>query len=300
MSKIFVPFEQVKKFVNSDLNDAARDQDLKQHFIAATKWAETYTRRKFDGELLRTEYRSSNSQRRLTLSHYPLLSIDELNIDSSQAWASTTIVDAANYWTNDEVGELSLISSASFLPGFLGQGDEDIRIKYYGGFIAEKTVVSPASKNPIHTIADNLLSYESSFDVFVKTSGHFTSAGTGIVVTGLDENGDAISETIIPYSNDTTLSKITFNFLSTRFTKITAVDSSELAGTGLVSVTGCSMPSDLRSAICILTAFLYKLDQQARIGVRSRSTQGQSETIAEDKMPPSAKILLDLYKNWNA
>lgn len=297
--KLFVPFEQVKKFVNSSLDDAARDQDLKQHFFTATKWAETYTRRKFDGEILRTEYLSGNKNKSLILQSYPILSIDELNVDAGQAWASTTVIDSANYWTNDERGELSLFSDA-ITGSWFASGEDDIRVQYYGGWIAEKTVVSPAAKSASHTIADTLLGYGTDFDLFLKTTGQFTALSTGIVVTGLDENGDSITENVIPYNGDTIASKATFNFLSTKFTSITSVDSSALTGAGLISVTACSMPPDLRSAICILTSFLYKLDQQARVGVRSRSTQGQSETISEDKMPPAAKTLLDLYKNWNA
>lgn len=297
--KLFVPFEQVKKSLNLTLDDVSKNQDLKQHFDAATQWAETYTRRKFDGEILRTEYFSGNQNRSLILQSYPILSIDELNVDSGQAWASTTVIDPANYWTNDETGELSLFGN-TITGSWFESGDEDIRVQYYGGWIAEKTVVSPAAKSASHIIADDLLGYGTSFDVFIKTSGQFTVVSTGIVVTGLDENGDSITESVVPYVTDTALNKATFNYLSPRFTKITSVDSSALTGSGLVSVTACSMPSDLRSAICMLTSFLYKIDQQARIGVRSRSTQGQSETIAEDKMPAAAKLLLDLYKNWNA
>lgn len=274
------------------------------HLLAAQSWAETYCRREFDGEKLRTQYFDGNRNRSLIAQHYPIRSVSELAIDNGQSWGTDSIVSSSDYWIDSERGEVSLNTDVSFNntqgPVFI-KGEKNIRLKYYGGWIAEQTVVAAAVKGASHTIANDLLTYGQNFAIFLKTSGAFSAVSTGVVITGLDVNGAAYSESVIPNVNDTgaTVAKPTISFATSPFSKITAVDSSALTGAGTIAVTAVSMPNDLRAAIMYLAIYLYKLDNQSRIGVNTRSTQGQSETLAPDEMPFAAKLILNLYKNIN-
>jgi hypothetical protein len=302
MSKLFVPLEQVKKGLNVPLSDASKDQDISGFLLSAQNQAEKYCRREFDGQKLRTEYISGTHAHSLILKHYPIRSISEVNIDPSQIFSAATAIDSSAYWVNADRGEISLITSN--IPQLLFQvnwpeGQENIRIKYYGGWVSETTVVASAVKTSTHTIADNLLTYGQNFYALLKTTGQFTAGGAGVLITGLDENGTSITERIVPNITDATLSKSTLSYSMNLFSKITAVDSSALTGAGSLSLTAVSMPADLRGAIVNMVGYLYKMDQQSRIGIRSRSTQGESETIDDGELPKVVTQVLDLYKNWN-
>lgn len=298
-TKLFVPLEQVKKGLNLSLSETVRDHDIYQYILAAQTTAETYIKRSLDGEKSRTERYSGNNQRVLVLDNRPIRSITSFNIDNSHEFTSDTLLASGDYDISDsESGLVSRVidtSSTGTDGSHWPKGDLNIKAIYKAGWIAEKTVVSSASPNATHTIADDLESYGQEFSLFIHTSGTFSQTGS-ISITGEDENSDSFTETITPYSTDLTNGKNTTSFSLSKFTKITVVDSSALTG-GEVRITATSVPNDLRMALQFLAMHFYKVDQFNQINVSTRSAVGESETVDIDDYPDVVNKILDSYKD---
>lgn len=292
--------EQAKKGLNLSLSDTIKDHDVLEYIISAQAFFESYTRRKLDGELSQIEYFDGVGQRSQNLKNFPLRSITELAIDNGHDWASSSVVSSDDYWAEDEAGLLWLkgdIDALGSSPGF-PVGQNNCRVTYRGGWIAEKTIVALASPSASHTISDSLSSYGQDFQVFVKTTGTFSAAGT-ISITGLDENGTSHTELVTPYATDLTSGKSTFSFTRAKFSSITSVDSSACTTStnGKVALSAVSTPADVRLALSRLCAHWYRQDALNQINVRSRSMESASETYGPEEIPKNITEILDLYRS---
>lgn len=312
LSNLLIPIEQVKKGLN--LTTDLRDQDVIQYVLSAQSHAEKFCQRNFNGLKTATEYHSGSNSKSLNLCNYPIESIESITLDNSGIFDAQQILSADNYYFESESGIVWRKSGTDFiatvtasLPVFLHQeqgnigwpvGENNIKVVYKGGYIPETNVVSFAAPNAAHTIADDLSGFtQDDFTLFVKTQGVFSVAGS-IVISGNDENGDAITETITPWPDDLTGGQDTFSFSTVKWSEITSVDSSGLTtATGAtVSVTALTTPDDLRLAIQLIAMHFYKVDQKNQLNVRNRSIAGSTETVAPDEFPAQARSILMAYR----
>lgn len=295
---LFLPLEQAKKGLNADLSENNKDHDIIEYILAAQDFFENYTLRKLDAEIEETEYKSGANNRSFPLRTFPVRSVTSLHIDNGHDFTADSLIDTDSYWAEEEAGILWIKGTFGF-GGSAGfpVGENNVKIVYKGGWIGVKEVVASASPSASHTVADGLSSYSQPFYVFVGTTGDF-SANAGVVITGTDENGNALSETVIP-NNACLDSTPTFSFAKAKFKTITTVNSSGLTDetNGEVYVKATSTPADLRLALSRLCAIWLREDEQNMVNVSSRSVESATETFDTDEIPPKILRIMDQYRN---
>lgn len=289
-AKLWTPLESVKLASNLDLSDDELDQELLGYVIEAQNYFAAATRRDFDAEKVRTEYKTAAYQESLVVANYPIVtdSISLLRVDTGRDFDSSTQDLSSDEYFIDADNGMIWLRGVRF-PG----KDAGIKITYSGGYYSEKEVVALASAADNMTVADDLSSYEQPFSLFVHTTGTATSNGA-VSITGTDENGDAQTETILP--NDKTESgKATLSFSKRLWLTITDFDAANLSGAS-VRVSGCSFPPDIQLAIRQLASFWFNVDEDESINTGSRSIGGRSATFDDSDIPSFVQSTINRYK----
>lgn len=287
--KLWLPLEQVKLRLNYELTLDKFDQEVRKYILQVQDLIEQVTNRNLDGEILREEYYDGGFDY-LGLQSFPVQSITSLKIATDRNFDGATAEDSSGYFTTEE-GFLYLRDEV------FPEGDNVVQLIYKGGFIPLVEVVAAAVPAASMTIAEDLESFDDTFSVYIITDG--TDTAGSITITGLDENGDSVSDVVTPKSEDLTEGNKSYSISTQRFSKITAVNSSGVGEEGTVQILASSFPMDLQLAVEYLVNHFAKQDQNETQGVESFSTSGRSVSGLAQDLPKEALAILHKYRSYH-
>ena len=298
---LWVPIEELRNAVNlTQLTASQKDEELVSYCIAAQRHAESYCKRFFDASVPKTQYFSSvESEKKLVVRGYPILSVTSVKVDSSLAFASTSLVSSSDYFIQSENGIIRKISGTWTDPYNIANdsptGEDDIQVIYLGGYVPERDIVAEATPTSSHTIASQSAFYSQPFEVWVQT--RVANAAGDVTLTGTDENDASQTETITFAASTASVSA--YRKVSKKSWKsITAVNASALNTTGAkVKVVANSFPDTLRQALCLHTAHLYIQDSSRSINIGGRTIDSDSESGFQHEVPKDVMQLLNPFRN---
>lgn len=287
--KLWAPLDIFKQRLNLKKTDF--DQEVRQYALKAEEIIQKLTNRLIDGGDSTTEYLDGGFDF-VQLRNYPIRSITSIKEDEFREWGSGTEVAAADRFT-DEGGAVYKRS------GSFSVGNKTVQAIYTGGYFPNTSVVAEAAPNESHTIANSLSTYSDDFTVYVRTN-NTTTDGT-VTVTGTDQNGAAISETVTPKPTPAQSgADWTITTLENYFQTVTAVNSSEMGEDGTVEVTASSVPRDLVLCAEIIAGHFYLQDQKGIQGVGQRTYSSSSESNLTQDIPKEAMIIIQSRKSYQS
>ena len=299
---VWVGIEELRNAVNlTQLTASQKDEELISYCLAAQRHAENYCKRFFDATTPKTEYFSSlESQQKLVVRGFPLLSVTNVKVDSSLAFSATSIVSSSDYFVQTNNGIIRKISGNWTDPYNISNaaptGEDDIQVVYLGGYVPERDIVAEATPTSSHTIASQSAFYSQPFQIWVQS--RVANAAGDVTITGTDESDASQTETItFPAS---TASVSAYRKTSRKSWKsITAVNTSALNTTGAkVKVVASSFPDALRQALCLHTAHLYIQDSSRTINVGGRTIESDSESGIIHEVPKEVLQLLNGFRQY--
>jgi hypothetical protein len=287
--KLWTPKETIYQTLNFSLSD---DSPLKNEVLGyqlqAQSFIEEATRRNFDGEIARTDYKAGNGQETLVLSSYPIRAITSIRVDADRTWDANDELDATDYFYIADKGLVVASDGAKFTGG-----ERAIRVQYTGGYISEKEVIPSTAAADDIAATDNLSSYGQTFSAYVFTTG--TGAAGTVTITGTDESDAAQTEVLTPNATDIAAGRPTVNYSLKRWNSITELDAAGVTG-ATVRLTASSFPDDLQLATRLMTTYYTNLDENFSLNESARSNIGRSVSFDDNDIPAVVQRIIGKYR----
>lgn len=289
--KLWAPVEIFKKRLNLTKTDT--DQEVRKYALQAQEYIERACNRKFDATESSTEYHDGGFDF-VALRNWPIQEITEFREDVDREWAADTEIAVGDRFV-DEANHVYLRS------GLFADGSRTIKAVYRGGYyptIAALIQATIDDTDPMDT-DDDLLTYADNFTLYVITRDT-DKAGT-IELSGLDSEGDALTEIVTPTPVDSAAGDWTILIAENLFSKLNTVDASDMVTTteGTVEVYASSVPRDLILCAEMIAGHFYLQDQKGRQGIGQQSYGESSESQIVNDFPKEALEIIKRYRSFS-